>query len=124
MTSDRVGRERDAGTALSGRFSRRSSYFWGYRWRHANQKAGLTEWWPPARFGFAGADMTALSHMRDEGRIIVNPDTEQKGEEGLAKVFAIVFVVVMTIGIADHALTVAWKWILSSWDWTLAQSLF
>ena len=68
--------------------------------------------------------MPALSHMRDEGRIIVNPETEQKGEEGLAKLFAIVFVVVMTIGIADHALTVAWKWSLSSWDWLLAQSPF
>lgn len=62
--------------------------------------------------------------MRDERRIIVNPETDQKGEEGLAKVFGIVFWAVMTIGVIDHALTVAWKWGLSQWTWLLAQSPF
>ncbi|MBB5577133.1 hypothetical protein [Rhizobium paranaense] len=62
--------------------------------------------------------------MRDERRIIINPETDQKAEEGLAKVFGIVFWVVMIIGIVDHALTVAWPWGLSWWDWLLAQSPF
>ncbi|MFS8056334.1 hypothetical protein QD357_26450 [Rhizobium sp. BR 317] len=62
--------------------------------------------------------------MRDERRIIINPETDQKAEEGLAKVFGIVFWVVMIIGIVDHALTVAWRWGLSWWDWLLAQSPF
>lgn len=59
--------------------------------------------------------------MRDERRIIINPERAQKAEDGLAKVFGMIFVAMMAIGVVDHGLTVAWKWGLSSWDWLLAQ---
>ena len=52
--------------------------------------------------------------MRDERPIIINPEGSREAEEGLAKVFGIIFWAVMAIGIVDHTLTVAWKWGLST----------
>lgn len=47
--------------------------------------------------------------MRDERRIIINPERARTSEDGLAKWFAIIFWLVMIVGIIDHALTVAWR---------------
>ena len=53
--------------------------------------------------------------MRDQRRIIVNPEMDHESEDGLAKVSAIVLWLVMIVGIIDHALTVGWKFVVSWW---------
>lgn len=50
--------------------------------------------------------------MRDDRRLIVVED-DPKANESLATVFAAVFVFVMGIAVIDHALTSAWKSIVS-----------
>lgn len=62
--------------------------------------------------------------MRDERRIIINPETDRKGEEGLAKVFGIVFWAVMLIGVLDHMLTVGWTLAESRWASGIAMLSF
>ena len=40
--------------------------------------------------------------MRDERKIIVNPECDPNAEEGFGKVFGIIFWVVMVIGVIDR----------------------
>ncbi|QYA17378.1 hypothetical protein [Rhizobium sp. AB2/73] len=58
--------------------------------------------------------------MRDDRRIIVNPETDHKSEQGWAKVSGTIFIAVMVIGVIDHALTVAWHWAQTWWDGILS----
>lgn len=62
--------------------------------------------------------------MRDDRRIIINPERDHKAEEGLGKVFGVVFWLVMIFAIIDYGLTAAWKWSVSTWDWLLTQLPF
>jgi len=54
--------------------------------------------------------------MRDERRIIINPEKAHKSEDVLAKWFAIIFWLVMIVGITDHALTVTFRHAATWWD--------
>lgn len=58
--------------------------------------------------------------MCDERRIIINPENAHESEDGLAKWFAIIFWLVMIVGIVDHALTVTWKHVATWWDAAMA----
>lgn len=59
--------------------------------------------------------------MRDDRRIIINPEPDHRSEDGLAKMFGIVFWLVMIVGVIDYGLTAAWRWSLSTWDWLITQ---
>ncbi len=60
--------------------------------------------------------------MRDERRIIVVAE-DTKSNEGLAKAFGIVFVVVMGIALIDRGLTMAWATVVAGSTSTVPQRL-
>ncbi|APO70643.1 hypothetical protein IE4872_PD00100 (plasmid) [Rhizobium gallicum] len=60
--------------------------------------------------------------MRDDRRIFINSETDHNANEG--KFGGTLFGVVMTIALIDYALTAAWNWIVSTWDWLLTQLPF
>lgn len=62
--------------------------------------------------------------MRDDRRIIINPEPDQKSEDGLAKMFGVVFWLVMIVGVIDYGLTSAWRWSVSTWDRLITQIPF
>jgi len=62
--------------------------------------------------------------LRDDRRIIINPESDQKANEGFAKFGGTLFGVIMTIALIDYSMTAASKWGLSMWDWLVAQLPF
>lgn len=49
--------------------------------------------------------------MRDERQIIINPERADKVEDGLGKVFSVIFWLVAFVAAMDYGLTGVFKWL-------------